>query len=168
MPGAQPEKVQIPPRPDLRQSLCHTLLAVGFILLGSLNPFVVESTEASFHSWMMLALGIAVIFSWYVFARRWMRWSAVPKEIRAVAVRPAVEIRQRAISHLMMSLLALLLTGFSFLGLIAVPHQGQAAMLDKLMMGTGGVAAVAAVAILTRTLRDLIAIRRIHDKGVPK
>lgn len=168
MPGAQPEKVQIPPRPDLRQSLCHTLLAVGFILLGTLNPFVVGTTEASFHSWMMVALGVAVILSWYVFARRWMRWTTVPKEIRAVAVRPVVEIRQRAVSHLMMSLLALLLTGFSFLGLIAVPGDDPAGALDKLMMGAGGIAAVAAVAILTRTLRDLIALKRMRDKGVPK
>jgi hypothetical protein len=168
MPAAQPEKVQIPPRPDLRQSLCHTLLAVGFILLGTLKRFVVEEGETSFHWWMMVALGAFLVLSWYVFARRLIRWNAVPKEIREIAVRSAAELKQRAISHLMMALLALLLTGFSFLGLIAMSSDGSIGAIDKFLMGAGGVAAVAAVAILTRTLRDLMALRRLRDKGVTK
>jgi hypothetical protein len=160
MPGAEPEKVHIPPRPDLRQSMCHTLLALGFVLLGLLNPFVIGSTEATFHTWMMVALGVAVLFSWYVFVRRWMRWSAVPRQLREAALRSATEIKQRAVSHLMMALLALLLTVFSFLGLMAVPGEGETAIVDKLLLLAGGIAAVAAVAILARTLRDLIAVRR--------
>jgi hypothetical protein len=165
MSGDQPEQVHIPPRPDLRQSLCHTLLAVGFIVLGLLNPVVVESTEASFHTWMMVALGVAVVLSWYVFVRRWLRWSTMPREIRAVAVRSVAEIKQRAISHLMMALLALLLTGFSFLGLVAVPDQEGLRWIDVLLMTVGGVTAVGAVAILSRTLRDLIALNRAKNKG---
>jgi len=166
MRSAQPEKVQIPPRPDLRQSLCHTLIVVGFILLGTLNRFVIKDAAPSFHLWMMVALGAFLVASWYVFVRRWLRWSTVPQEIRAVAVRPAAELKQRAVSHLMMALLALMLTGFSFLGVVALPNDGESLVVDKFLLATGGVAAVAAVAILTRTLRDLLALRRMRDKGV--
>ena len=166
MPAAQPEKVHIPPRPDLRQSLCHTLLVVGFVLLGTLKRFVIEDSETTFHWWMMVALGAFLVFSWYVFARRLIRWNAVPKPIREIAVRPAAELKQRAISHLMRALLALLLTGFSFLGLMAMSEEGGTGALDKFLMATGGIAAVAAVAILTRTLRDLLVLRRLGDKGV--
>jgi hypothetical protein len=168
MPAAEPEKVQIPPRPDLRQSLCHTLLVVGFVLLGTLRRFVIEDSETGFHWWMVAALAAFLVFSWYVFARRMVRWKAVPKAIREIAIRPAAELKQRAISHLMMALLALLLTGFSFLGLMAMSDDSESGTLDKFLMVAGGVAAVASVAILTRTLRDLMALKRLRDKGVTK
>ena len=35
----------LPLRPDLRQSLCHTLLASSFVLLGVLNPFTPGGIE---------------------------------------------------------------------------------------------------------------------------
>ena len=137
-------------------------------MLGTLKRFVVDDDETSFHWWMMVALGAFLVLSWYVFVRRLLRWNAVPKEIREVAIRSAAELKQRAISHLMMALLALLLTGFAFLGLIAMSRDGEIGSIDKLLMGAGGVAAVAAVAILTRTLRDLMALRRLRDKGVTR
>jgi hypothetical protein len=160
----QPIEVEIPPRPDLRQSLCHTLLAAGFSLLAVLNPFDTGGAEGAFHSWMMVALGVAVVASWYVLSRRWIKWRSVPAELRAAVQRAPAELRQRAISHLMMALLALLLTAFSFLGRASGPAAGNYTTGELLLFGVGAVVAIAAVAVLVRTLRDLLNLRRA-DRG---
>ena len=161
MPAAKQQiEIQVPPRPDLRQSLCHTLLAAGFSLLAVLNPFDTGGTEGTFHTWMMIALGLAVLASWYVFSRRWIKWKILPAEVRDAVRRTAAELRQRAISHLMMALLALLLTAFSFLGRATGPAAGNYSGGELLLLGLGGVVAIAAVAVLVRTLRDLLTLRR--------
>lgn len=155
-----PIEVELPPRPDVRQSMCHTLLAAGFCLLAVLNPFDTGGAEGAFHRWMMIALGVAVAISWYVLSRRWTRWKAVPAELRSAVRRTPAELRQRAIGHLMMALLALLLTAFSFLGRATGPAAGNYALWELLLLGAGGVVAIAAVAVLVRTLRDLLGLRR--------
>lgn len=150
----------LPPRPDLRQSLCHTLLASAFVLLGVFNPFA-RGTEAAFHSWMMLVLAAVVALSWFYLALRWRRWIRVPPELRERSVRSAEELRQRAVSHLLMGLLALLLTGFSLVGTLkseqlGVERAGGRGWLPWVaaLVGLGSLAVLAAAA------RDLLGRRK--------
>ncbi len=150
----------MPAIPDLRQSMCHSLMAAGFITLNLQNPFVVSGLEDTFHTWMMVALAIVVVLSWYFFARRLRAWRAVPSEMRARVTRRPRDLRQRAISHLLMSLLAIMLTALGYLGTLAVPHEGERTLMDTLLLCAGGVVGVLAVAILAGTVRDIIAAQK--------
>ena len=72
----------LPIRPDLRQALCHTLLAAAFVLVGILNPFAAGAVETRFHGWMMVVLVLAVVLSWWVMIRRWRKWIGLPPQVR--------------------------------------------------------------------------------------
>lgn len=154
------EDQSLPAIPDLRQSMCHTLMAAGFVLLNLQNPSVVGGLEGTFHFWMMFALGVVVILSWYFFTRRFRAWRAVPSEIRARVTRPPRDLKNRAVSHLLMSLLAVMLTALGYLGQLAVSPDGGRDLMGNLLLGAGAIVGVAAVAIFVRTVRDIIASRR--------
>jgi len=153
----------LPAIPDLRQSICHTLMAAGFVILNLQNPFVSGGLERSFHTWMMVALAVAVVFSWYFFYRRLRAWRSVPQEVRARVTRRPRDLRQRAVSHLLMSLLAMMLTALGYLGRLAIFTEEDGALLDRLILAFGGVVGVLAVAIFARTVRDIMATRRAAD-----
>jgi len=153
-------EIQVPPRPDVRASLCHTLLASGFILLGVQNPFAEGGSGPAFHSWMMGALAVVVAHSWWMVARRLLSWRALPEEIRARASRGPADVRQRALNHLTMALLALLLTAFSFLGRIAAPEVRYDEVADTALLSVGIVTAACAVAAIASAFRDLT-----HQRG---
>jgi len=156
--------VEVPPPPDLRQSFSHTLLAAAFILLGVTNPFSPRGTEAAFHSWMMLALAAVVVMSWSFLARRWLRWRRLPAAVRARVVRPLDDLRQRARSHLLMALLALLLSGFALLGRLELLDDRGPSAGERLLLVIGGIVGVGAVAVAARCVRDVIALRRSSRK----
>jgi Na+/pantothenate symporter len=149
----------LPARPDLRQSICHTLLAAAFILVGILNPFSNKGVEASFHAWMMLALIVVVVFSWYFLVRSWLRWRTVPQKIQAIQIQKVNRKRGRARSHALMSSLSILLASFAFLGRAAIP-EGEATLIDEALFYTGAVIVIAGTAVLAQALRNLIAINK--------
>jgi predicted membrane protein len=152
--------VEVPPQPDLRQSFSHTLLAAAFILLGVTNPFAPRGVEAAFHSWMMWALVVVVTFSWSFLVRRWLRWRRLPAPLRARVVRSPEDLRQRAVSHVLMALLSLLLSGFALLGRLEVLGDDGPSAGERLLLGAGGVVGIGAVAVVARCVRDLLALRR--------
>lgn len=152
--------VEVPPQPDLRQSFSHTLLAAAFILLGVTNPFSPRGTEAAFHSWMMVALAVVVAMSWSFLVCRWMRWRRLPAVIRARVVRSPEDLRQRAVSHLLLALLALLLSGFALLGRLEVLDEDGPSAGERILLILGGIVGVGAVAVATRCIRDLLALHR--------
>ncbi len=152
---------EIPPPPDLRQSICHTLMASGFVLLVIQNPFSVGNLEGTFHTWIILALLFVVMLSWYFFSRRLRTWKKVPSSVRARATRPPRDLKQRAISHLLMSLLALALTALGYLASLAVPSSQNETVVNYIIVGTSGLVGVLSVAIFTRTVRDLLSARHL-------
>ncbi len=152
---------EIPPPPDLRQSICHTLMASGFVLLVVQNPFSVSNLEGTFHTWIVLALLLVVLLSWYFFSRRLSTWKKVPLSVRARATRRPRDLRQRAISHLLMSLLALTLTALGYLASLAVPSSQDETMMQYVIVGTSGLVGVLSVAIFARTVRDLLSARHL-------
>ncbi len=155
-------EMDVPPRPDLRQSLCHTLLASAFVLLGVLNPFA-GGTEAQFHWWMMVILVIAVAASWSYVTRRWLAWRELPQEIKVVQARAARYDSERAKSHLLMSALALLLTGFAFLGRAVIPDMSESLFLEALFY-TAAFIALVSTTVFSRAVRDLFTqCRRIRN-----
>jgi len=149
----------LPLIPDLRQSMCHTLMAAGFVLLNLLNPTVVSDPRGSFHQWMMLALAIVVVLSWYFFSRRLRAWRAVPAEIRARVTRRPRDLKQRAVSHLLMSLLAIGLTSLGTLVHLITSGEEAKSAAEVVLLGLGALVGVAAVAIFAGTVRDIIASR---------
>jgi hypothetical protein len=151
---------EIPAQPDLRQSFSHTLLAAAFILLGVTNPFSPRGAEARFHSWMMWALAVVVALSWSFLVRRWLRWRRLPAEIRARIVRPVEDLRQRAVSHALMALLALLLSGFALLGRLEVLGEADPTAGERLVLCFGGLIGVGAVAVAARCARDFLLLRQ--------
>ncbi len=144
------------PRPDLRQSLCHTMLASAFVLLGVFNPFA-RGTEAVFHSWMMVVLAVVVALSWVHLAHRLERWRGMPPELRERSARSAEELRQRAVSHLLMGLLALLLTGFSLVGTLKREQLGlERAEGREWLPWVAALVGAGSLAILAAAARDLL------------
>ncbi len=163
-PRADVPTTEVPPQPDLRQSFSHTLLAAAFILLGVTNPFARQGTEASFHTWMMAALAVVVALSWSFLVRRWLQWRRLPEGIRARVVRSLEDLRQRAVSHVLMALLALLLSGFALLGRLEVLGDGAPSASERLLLGFGGLVGVGAVAVAARCARDFLALGRVSRK----
>jgi hypothetical protein len=154
---------QLPLRPDLRQSLCHTLLAASFVLVGVLNPFTSGDAEARFHMWMMAVLVAAVIVSWWVMIRRWLKWIILPEEIRTVQNHGARFDLGRAGSHALMSALALLLTLFAFLGRAVIPD-GEEDLFDEILFCMATAIALVSTAVLSGSIRDLFFQAR-HSKN---
>ncbi|MCP4679285.1 MAG: hypothetical protein GY854_28115 [Deltaproteobacteria bacterium] len=145
--------------PDLRQSLCHTLLAAAFVLVGMLNPFADGGTEASFHWWMMVVLAISAVMSWsYVFSR-WRAWRGTPKEIKAAQILGARQDRDRARSHALMAALSLMLTMFAFLGRAAIPDMHKS-LLHEILFYTAAFVSVLSTTVLSRAVRDLLFQRK--------
>jgi len=149
----------LPVMPDLRQSICHTLLAAAFILVGVLNPFAGQGVQASFHAWMMVALLLVVALSWYFLFRAWNRWRNASDKVRAIQVLKVNRKRGRARSHALMSALSILLASFAFLGRATVP-EGEATLLDEALFVTGALIVIGGTAVLAQSLRNLIAIHR--------
>ena len=143
----------IPIRPDLRQSLCHTLLAAAFVIVGIVNPFAGGSIETELHGWMMVVLLIVVVLSWLVMVRRWRRWVGLPEQIKLVQNEGARLDRSRAKSHALMSALALMLTVFAFIGRAVIPHV-SGSLTDELLFYTSVAVAVVSTVVLTRSIRD--------------
>ena len=143
-----------PISPDLRQALCHTLLAVAFILLGVKNPFALGDGPVQFRSWMIVLMGGVVAISWGFVMARWFSWHRLPDDKRAQG---AVErTRGRALNHAMISALALMLTVFSFLGLILGIDEGNN---DSLLHFGMGVAAICLI-VLGVSVRDVLSLSK--------
>lgn len=148
------------PFPDLRQSLCHTLLAAAFVLLGVLNPFAGSDGGVRLHWWVMGLLVIFALISWFFAAKTWVAWQKTPRRVRLLQIEAARLDRNRAQSHGLMSALSLLLTGFAFLGGAFIPEITEGT-LNRILFGFAVLIAVLSAAILTRVIRDWL-IRRKH------
>lgn len=154
------EERDIPSPPDLRQSLCHTLMALGFFMLNKLGPYAPGKSESQFHYWIVLALGVVVVLSWYFFVKRLKAWRQVPSELKARFTRQPSELKQRAISHLLMSLLALTLTALAFLPYTFYADFESLKLKDFFIISAGAFVGIISVAVLSRTVRDLITVRQ--------
>ncbi len=152
-------KEEFPLLPDLRQSLCHTLLAAAFVLVGMLNPFAGDGTEASFHWWMMVVLAISVVMSWgYVLSRR-RAWRGTPGQVKAAQILEARQNKDRARSHALMAALSMMLTVFAFLGRAVIPDMHQS-LLSEILFCTAAAVAVLSTTVLCSAIRDLLFQRR--------
>ncbi len=158
------EERDMPNPPDLRQSLCHTLLAMGFFMLYKLGPSAGGDSDTSFYLGIVLALVFVALFSWYSFGRRLKTWRRVPSSVRSRFTRRPTELKQRAITHLLISLLALTLTALAFSPYaLRSDFEGLSAM-DITMIICGAIIGIVSVAILSRTVRDLLAVRRFNQQ----
>ena len=151
----------LPSPPDIRQSVCHTLMAAGFVFLNLLNPINSEESQSALHSWTITALVFVVFISWIFFTRRLRAWRAVPTEIRMRVTRRPQDLKQRAVSHLIMSLLAVLLTAFALYAGIEVPTDRFSETVNNTLLVTVSAVGVLAMAVLARTVRELITIRKL-------
>ncbi len=149
----------LPRRPDLRQSLSHTLLASAFVLVGILNPFASDGAEAEFHWWMMVVLAVTVVLSWYFVIRRWLGWRSLPIKIKVVQAQIARYDRDRARSHALMSALALLLTMFAFLSRAVEPDTGRSSV-DNILFYIACTVTVLSAGTLSGSIRDILAQHR--------
>ncbi|MCP4604099.1 MAG: hypothetical protein GY847_26850 [Proteobacteria bacterium] len=145
-----------PQRPDLRQSLSHTLLAAAFVLLGILNPFAGNDAETRFHWWMMVVLAVTVALSWYFAITRWLNWRSLPANIKTAQAQMARYDRGRAKNHALMSALALLLTVFAFLGHATMPEITRS-LLDEILFCIASAVAVVSTAVFSASIRDILA-----------
>ena len=157
------DAADLPPTPDIRQSVCHTLMAAAFMLLNLLNPIDARDMESTLHSWTVIALVFVVVVSWIFFTKRLKAWRAVPPEIRARVTRRPQDLKQRAVSHLIMSLLAVLLTAFALYAGLEVPVERFSEAANNALLVAVSAVGVLAMAVLARTVRELISVRRLAD-----
>ena len=158
------EERDMPNPPDLRQSLCHTVMAMGFFMLYKLNPATHGDTETAFYFWLVLAVAFVALFSWYSFGRRLKAWRRVPSSIRSRFIRRPADLKQRAVTHLLISLLALTLTALAFSPYALHSDLEGLAVTDIILMICGAIVGIVSVAILSRTVRDLLAVRRFNQQ----
>jgi len=145
--------------PDLRQSLCHTLLAAAFVLVGMLNPFAGDDTEAGFHWWMMVVLAVSAVISWGYVLSRWRAWRGTPGQVKVAQILEARQNKDRARSHALMAALAMMLTVFAFLGRAVMPDMHKS-LLSEILFYTAAVVAVLSTTVLSGAIRDLLFQRR--------
>lgn len=146
--------------PDLRQTLCHTLLAAAFALLWVFNPLGGKSREQLLPLWVMVFIVGFAATSWVVVLRSRSAWLKAPSHLRKRQAQAAALDKNRAQSHGLMSALSLLLTGFAFLAGAFIPEVTEG-LFNRILFGCALVVAMLSAAVLTRAVRDLIVQRRI-------
>ena len=147
--------------PDIRQSICHTLIAVAFGLIHVQNP-VKEALRNNILSLVVLAaLPIAVGISWQFFIRRLSAWKALPQETRSRLTRTPGSLRTRAISHLLMALLAAALTAIRYIGHLVSPLESSYGVVGAwIILAADALVGVLSVAVAASSVRDLISYLR--------
>jgi hypothetical protein len=146
--------------PDLRQSICHTLVAAGFILANLQNPVEAKAEGPGFHLVFMLILAVAVVFSWLFFYRRFSDWKKIPSDIRSRATQSPAALKNRAVSHLLMALLAFGLTALGYIGKFSsLDNPTVLAVIGNGYLLIDIIVAVFSLTILVQTLRDLAIIK---------
>lgn len=139
--------------PDIRLSICHTALAGGFLLLNIQNPYKLENIM---YLIIMSAMPIVAVISWYFFVKRLQVWKKIPPEIRNRITRTPAALKNRAFSHMLMSLLAASLTALGYIGHLISPLQEQYnKVIEIIVLSLDGLIGVVAIAVLARTVRDL-------------
>lgn len=140
--------------PDLRQSICHTALAAGFLLLNIQNPYKLENLM---YLVIMCAMPVVAVISWVFFSKRLKVWKKFPAETRNRITRTPVALKNRAFSHMLMSLLAAGLTALGYIGhLISPLHSHYNMTIEIIILTIDAIIGVIAIAVLTRTVRDLV------------
>ena len=149
-----PEEVALP---DIRQSLAHTILAFGFVLINVQNPF----KEHIFDNWMnavvLISMPIAAIISWVLFAKRLKVWKNLPQDIRSRITKTPELLKNRAVTHMLISLLAAGLAAIGYIGHLVSPlqnHFGDG--LTNAILSADAVVGVISISILSSTVRDLV------------
>ena len=140
--------------PDIRLSICHTILAAGFLLLNIQNPYKVENVLFLV---IMLLMPVVAVFSWYFFFKRLKVWKKIPPDLRNRVTRTPGVLKNRAFSHLLMSLLAACLTALGYIGHLISPIESRYnQIVEILILSLDGLIGVTAIAVLSRTIRDLL------------
>lgn len=150
--------------PDLRGSLCHTIMAAGFFLINVQNPYRRHFIEDKLELFVMMAIPIAIGFSWYNFYKRFSQWRKTPLEVRNRLTRSPESLRNRAVSHLLMALLAAGLTALGYIGHIVEHAEVNPGMADNVFLGLDALVGIIAIATVSRTIRDLMATFRIRTR----
>ena len=150
----------LPPFPDLRQTLCHTLLAAAFALLWVFNPISGKSVEHKLPLWVMVFIVGFAISSWVVVLRARSAWLRAPSHLRLAQSQTAALDKNRAQSHGLMAALSLLLTGFAFLAGAFIPEITEG-VLNRILFGAAVLVATLSAAVLTRAVRDLFIQRKL-------
>ena len=141
--------------PDIRLSICHTALAAGFLLLNIQNPYKLENVM---YLIIMCAMPVVAVFSWYFFFKRLKIWKRIPADTRNRVIRSPAALKNRAFSHMLMSLLAASLTALGYIGhLIAPLEQQYGRFVEIVVLSFDALIGVVAIAVLSRTIRDLVA-----------
>ena len=150
----------LPPSPDIRQSLCHTVVAAGFFLINLQNPFSKNAAEDVFHLAVMVVLPLVFFFSWYFFYTRLKAWKKIPVDIRNRITRTPLALKNRAVSHMLMALLAAGLTALGYLGHLFSPPEQTQQLIPNILLAADSLVGILAIAILARTIRDLLTTSR--------
>ena len=140
--------------PDIRLSICHTALAAGFLLLNIQNPYKLENVM---YMIIMCAMPVVAVFSWYFFVKRLKIWKKIPSELRNRVTRPPTVLKNRAFSHMLMSLLAACLTALGYIGHLISPIETQyGRFVEVIVLTFDALVGIVSIAVLSRTIRDLV------------
>lgn len=147
--------------PDIRQSICHTSLAAGFILLNIQNPYKERLFESIIYLLIMSAMPVVAFISWTFFFKRLKMWKRFPVETRNRITRTPVALKNRAFSHLLMSLLSACLTALGYIGhLISPLHSHYNQFIEYIVLSFDALIGTIAIAVLSSTVRDFISYFR--------
>ncbi|MBN2719403.1 MAG: hypothetical protein JXX14_26365 [Deltaproteobacteria bacterium] len=106
---------------------------------------------------IMCAMPFVAAFSWYVFFKRLKIWKRIPSEIRSRIIRPPAVLKNRAFSHMLMSLLSACLTALGYIGQLISPMEKQyGRFLEFTVLTFDALIGIISIAVLTRTIRDLL------------
>ena len=105
---------------------------------------------------IMFAMPVVAVFSWYFFFKRLKVWKKIPQEVRNRVTRTPAALKNRAFSHMLMSLLSASLTALGYIGHLISPLQLQyGRFVEVVVLALDGLIGVVAIAVLSRTIRDL-------------
>ncbi|MBN2527720.1 MAG: hypothetical protein JXR76_15115 [Deltaproteobacteria bacterium] len=106
---------------------------------------------------IMCAMPVVAVISWYFFVKRVKLWKRIPQDIRNRVTRTPAALKNRAFSHMLMSLLAASLTALGYIGHLIAPLEKQYnRIIEILILSLDALVGVIAIAILARTIRDLL------------
>ncbi|MBN2802272.1 MAG: hypothetical protein JXR91_04170 [Deltaproteobacteria bacterium] len=143
--------------PDIRQSMAHTALAFGFVLINLQNPYKDQLLDNWINAVVFFAMPIAAIISWVLFFIRLGVWKKIPLNTRAVITKTPETLKNRAISHLLISLLASGLTAIGYIGhLISPVYNHFNVVTGKIIIYSDIFAGIVSIAIISSSVRDII------------
>jgi|GEM_PF-4571813 len=150
--------------PDLRASICHTSMAAGFLLINLQNPYRVPLHETKVELLVMMSLPVIVFLSWSMFVRRFRNWQRLTTEQQQRITRTPKSLLNRAVTHLLMALLATGLTLLGYVGHVVGAALHEPGPYETTLLVADVLVAIVAITAAFRAITDIWAFWRFTRK----